>query len=510
MARLSSRALSGWHPLVLVPLALAAWVYHPITRVFFFADDFVHLAEVVNEKTLVFLLRPFGGQAFLTRNLAYLGLYQLFGVDPVPRQWIALLTHLLNVWLLFGVLRTLTASAALACFGAAVWGMSPLAVGSLGWYAAFGHVLVGTTLLLVLRGVTRTAAAGGPIAPATAAAWYALLLVGSTCYGPGTGIALVFPATLVLLLPAAWWQRGVRLLFVSLPLATLALYFGLRHLYTLIGQLPIEELLQQQAALGGFEKIPVLFWRLLEYSAAGTLLGFFLPATYPTPAAWIAVAALAAGVVVILWRGTWEARRAALGMLVLWAGVYLMIAAGRANLYALLKISPEAAATAGRYHYAGTIPIVLLFCLGLQHVGRLPGLRAVPRWLALALGLGVLVYGRHQSGFRIDERPSCHDYFLYMRQQIADTIAAAPRGATVYLENGTTPAYVLGPAIPDRLFPGRAAVFLLTVPSARLDGREVRFVERDPEVLAWYRDRERVGTPLGRLLVAPEDAPDRR
>jgi hypothetical protein len=311
------------------------------------------------------------------------------------------------------------------------------------------------------------------------------------------------------LLPAAWWQRGVRLLFVSLPLATLALYFGLRHAYTLIGQLPMEEVFQQQAALGGFGKIPALFWHLLDYSAAGTLLGFFLPATYPSSAAWMAVAALAAGVVLTLWRGTWEARRAALAMLMLWAGVYLLIAAGRANIYSLLKISPEAAAMSDRYHYAGTIPIVVLLCLGLQHVGRLLGRRAVPPpWLALTLGLGLLVYGRERSGFRIDEHRACHDYFLYMQREIADAVAAAPSGATVYLENGTTPPYMLGPVIPDRLFPGRAAVFLLTSPSARLDDREVRFVERDREVLAWYRDRERAGTPLARLLVAPEDARD--
>ena len=192
-------------------------------------------------------------------------------------------------------------------------------------------------------------------------------------------------------------------------------------------------------------------------------------------------------------------------MVVLWGGVYLMISAGRAHMYSMLHVPAAAAATVGRYHYAGTIPLVVVVCLALRQVGRLPGLRAVPRGLAVVVGLAVLLYGRRHAGFRIDERPFAHDYFLYTQQDLASTIAAAPQGATLYLENQKTPVYVLGPSIPNRLVPGRAAVFLLTESSLKLDGREVRFVERDPEVLAWYR--ERPDTPLGRLLVAPEETP---
>lgn len=505
MARRPS-VLPELHPLVLLPLAVSARVYYPITRTFFFADDFVHLTDLVNESPLVFLLKPFGGNAFLVRNLVFLGSYHLFGVDPVAFQWTVFLTHLLNVALLFGLLREMTASAWLACLGAAVWGMSPLAVETLSWYAAFGHVLVGTALLLVLRSVMRIANHGGPIPTRAAVAWCVLLLVGSTCYGPGMGAALVFPVALVLLLPAAWRQRGVRLAFLALPLATLALYYGLRYLYTLVGQLSMEEAVHQKAALSGFENIPLQWAHLLDYSAAGTVLGFFLPATYPNPAAWIAVAALAAGLGLLLWRGNARTRRLALAMVVLWAGVYLMIAAGRAHLYAMLHVTATDAAMVGRYHYAGTIPLIVGCCLVLRQVGRLPGVRAVPRGLAVVIGLAlVLHYGRRHAGFRIDERQSAHDYFLYTQQDIARAIAAAPREATLYLENKKSPVKILGPSLPNRLFPGRAAVFLLTEPSMPLDGREVRFIERDPELLAWYRQRP--DTPLARLLVAPEEMP---
>ena len=60
---------------------------------------------------------------------------------------------------------------------------------------------------------------------------------------------------------------------------------------------------------------------------------------------------------------------------------------------------------------------------------------------------------------------------------------------------------------PGRLVPGRAAMFVLTHPSGRLDGGEVRFIERAAEVRDWYLKLP--GSPLGQLLVAPEDAPAR-
>jgi hypothetical protein len=506
MIRRAPAALPELHPLVLVPLALSGWIYYPITRAFFFADDFVHLVDLENERTLAFLLKPFGGNAFLFRNLVFLASYHLFGVDPVAFQRTVLITHLLNVALFFGLLRAMTGSVWLACLGAAVWGMSPLAVDSLDWYSAFGHVLVGTAMLLVLRSVIRLDVAGDRISVRTAVAWFVLLLVGSACYGPGIGAALVFPGVLILLLPAVWRQPGLRLAFLALPVVTLAFYFGQQYLYRQIGTLSIEEEVHQQAALSGFGAIPLFWTHLLSYSAAGTILGFFMPKPYPSPASRIAVSALAAGTGFLLWRGAARTRRYALGMAALWAGVYLMIAIGRGHIYALMNVPAATAAAVGRYHYAGTIPLAALVCLVLREVGHLPVLRAVPRSVAVVLSLALVLEGRQASGFRIDTRPYVHDYFLYTKQDLATQIAAAPRETPLYLENSKTPWPVLGVAIPERLVPGRAAVFLLTRSASKLDDRDVRFIERDPDVLDWYRD-EHPDTPLARLLVAPEEAP---
>lgn len=107
----------------------------------------------------------------------------------------------------------------------------------------------------------------------------------------------------------------------------------------------------------------------------------------------------------------------------------------------------------GRCHYAATIPVVVLLCMMLQQAGRFRGLRGVPRGLASVLGLGLLVYGYRHAGFQIDERQASHNYFLYT-QEIVDAAARTPDGSTVYLENQTSPPYVLGPMTPTGSFPG--------------------------------------------------------
>ena len=82
--------------------------------------------------------------------------------------------------------------------------------------------------------------------------------------------------------------------------------------------------------------MPAIFGHLVAYAVAGTTLGLFFPAVYPSPASWVAVAAFAAGTAYLLWQGDWSQRRTALAMAALGLGVYFLIAAGRSGLYAIL------------------------------------------------------------------------------------------------------------------------------------------------------------------------------
>src|SRR5262249_52346409 len=96
--------------LTLFPIAIATVVYLPILRVYFFADDFACLASLRDGNLLYFLIRPFGGHTSLVRNAVFAISYWAFGLQPMLYYATVLVTHAVNVWLLFRVLRNLTTS----------------------------------------------------------------------------------------------------------------------------------------------------------------------------------------------------------------------------------------------------------------------------------------------------------------------------------------------------------------------------------------------------------------
>jgi hypothetical protein len=189
-------------------------------------------------------------------------------------------------------------------------------------------------------------------------------------------------------------------------------------------------------------------------------------------------------------------------MAILAASIYLLIALGRSGMYAMFSISPADAAKVARYHYVGALPIAVLLCLILREAGRLPVVRAIPGPVLLACGLGVVILGIHKVGVTVQEYRWTPEYVQHTAETIAAEARTRPPGTLVYLENQSTPANILGPAIPDFLFPGRAAIFVLLNDSDSFEGRTVRFIERDPEVAAFYAVRP--SSRLSRLLVDPQ------
>jgi hypothetical protein len=487
-----------------LPVALAAWIYFPITRAYFYADDFTNLVSIVNDGFLPFVLRPFGGHNLLVRNLAFYGSFRLFGLRADLFFWTVLLTYLLDVWLLFRILRNLTGSLTLACFGAILWGTSPVNDGTLAWYSVYGQVLATTILLLVLERVTAWARAGGAVDGRRAAVWYGLLLLGTVCFGVGVGVALVFPAVLFLLLPQTWRQPRIRAAYLALPLVTIAIYFAFRRLYPLVWQLPPEEAYMAH----GFPQLhdlAAMTRELLIVSITAALGSFavFSRGLLPPAAPGVILPLFAAGVVVLLWRGDSASRRAGAAMLLLALGVYFVIASGRAQLVGLAG-GVAASAAQRRYHFVGAIPIVILACLALQQVGRLGPLRRLPRVLLLVMALGLWTWAFRRAAFVVHDNAPARGEFQAAVRAIAVAVEARPPGTTVYIDTGQPTNRMLGMVMQKRDFPGRAAVFLLTQPGDEMDGRRVRFVERDPAVRAWYAARAE--SRLARLLVDPQAA----
>src|SRR5262249_19615539 len=179
-----------------------------------------------------------------------------------------------------------------------------------------------------------------------------------------------------------------------------------------------------------------------------------------------------------------------------------MIAVGRASYYVLFHIAPASLATWARYHYAGTIPIVVLLCLVVEQAARLSHRAATVRAFALVAATVVGVVGFARSGFAIDDHQDARTSVATALAQIRANVATQPPGTTVYLDNGVLPITLRGPMIDHAMLPGRAALFVLVAPSGVLDDRRVRFVDPDPRVFD-YPDR---APKLGALLVPRAEA----
>jgi hypothetical protein len=487
----------------LVPVLLAACIYFPITRSFFYADDFVCLLSIRNDGFLRFVLRPFAGHDLVVRNLVFYASAWLFGLRAEFFYWTMLLTHLLNVWLLFRVLRNLTASDPLACVGAALWGTSPVLLGTLGWYSVYGQVLVVSALLVVLERVTRLARTRDAPGARAAGGWYVLLLLGSACFGTGLGVALAFPAVLFLLLPAAWRRRGIRAAFLTLPLTTIALYLGDRSLHARLEPVLIRELIAENISLARILGARHMVPGLLAEGIDTSLRSFFVSSSQPP--GWgrtVTIVLFATCLLLLLWRGDMRTRRVVLGMAILCLAAYIPIAIGRYGF-----VDPRAAQP--RYHYVGSLPIVVLGCLILAHLARVWPLRPAPLVGLLVTTLALGAYGWARSDFRIDDHGACRAYLSRVLQGLDVEVESRPSGSTAFLENGKPSAALLGPVmVTDALaFPGRAAAFVLTHDTDELAGRRLRFIERDPTVVEWYAKFPE--TPLARLLVPPDAVPGR-
>ena len=236
---MNDRLRTEW-VLLLPPLVVSAVMFYPITRNYFYYDDFMNLYQIANHRFLQYWVTPNGGHIHLTRNLIFYVTSRLFGTHPEPYYWTAFLTHLVNVWLLFRVIHVLTHSPRLACFGATLFGISPFNEGTLGWYAVYGHALAGTVLLVILYQAVRAAAAARPPSRRTRWLWYALALMGATSFGTGVGIAMVLPFVLLLLLHPTGRLTSLRLPpLISLVVVVPALYFVVMWAYETLSKTPL-------------------------------------------------------------------------------------------------------------------------------------------------------------------------------------------------------------------------------------------------------------------------------
>jgi hypothetical protein len=234
----------------------------------------------------------------------------------------------------------------------------------------------------------------------------------------------------------------------------------------------------------------------MAYGIMSLCLSFaFQPDYYSDPASYAVVGALVLCAVLLARRASPDMRRALAASALLAVACYGIIVAGRVVFFA--SYSSATLAMQPRYHYAGLLPLTLVLCLLLAQIGSLLRLPAWAGSALVLLWLALLTAAYVRSDFAIDHHAEAKTQTERVLGVIRARIAARPPGSEVFIENRGFAAFPGG--VPRPLFPGWASVFVIYYPDEVVDGRRVRFVDRDLGVIvASARGRRSKG-----LLVLP-------
>lgn len=494
--RVAGRAAGAVWPMVF-PLALAAVVFWPITGNYFYGDDLLAVYEAIHKPLLGFLFEPYGGHVMATRNALYLLLYHAFGPAPGVYYLVVLLTHLVNVALLFLVVRELAGSR-LACFSAALWGSAPINQAALGWYQAYGVVLAVTAQLWVLHRLVRIRRTGR-LSRLEVAGWGLALLGASTCFGTGLAITMAMPGVAWLLLPAAGARRRATLGLAAIAALIAVGYLGLQRLIAhLYPELVPFNLLS--IALGAWRQVLEIAGLMAMHGVAVLLLGPFSHAVAAGGASeWALAAAFLVAAGGALAVASADGRRLMLACLLPFAIGYLAIGSGRVLFWPSLGMRLVAQ---GHYHYTAPVTIAVLVALMLGELARRWPPSAAAARAALWLWFATFAALQLTVAPPVDHHDRERKFAERTLAGIAILAASQPPGADVFIENRPYPG--VGPFVIQnpQTFPGIAGLFAVYHPDQRLDGRRVFFVEANPDVREHLRER-----PFAAMLAAPGAVP---
>ena len=482
---------------MLVPLLFSALVYAPIVFNSFFSDDFYHLYDLVNSSFLQFLFRTHGGHIYVFRNLVFYVCYLLFRTQPLPYYALAFATHLLNVFLVYRVIRSSGGGARAAVFGATLWGILPADEGAIGWYSVYGHALATTFTLSVLLRVSEIAAGAVPLR-FEAMLWVAALALGATCFGVGLGLAATMPIAAFLFLPRSAFRRRAVLALAALAAFLPVLYRSVEIADAALHGETVEHSGTLLTALQVWQPHVTMFGHLLLYAASSLAFGaFYRPRSFPGTIDFLAAAAIGLLCAARFAFASPMARRREAACALIGLCAYATIAAGRGMFFGLS--SEMSTAAAPRFHYAAPCLIAIALALLLDGWPRFAGPRV--KTACLVAWLALMLRG-HWIGSGIDHHDKDR---LESREVLAriESAVDAARADEVYVENHNFLS--IGPFLfgARALFPGWGALFAVYYPDGFLKGKRVRFVERDPQVLAARRE----GRISARLFVAPDEMP---
>ncbi len=510
----------SWAP-GLLAAGLSLRVYAQVVDHGFHFDEWMHFFNLVNYGVLELLTTSHGGHLLWFSNLVYWPGFHLFGIEPAPYHLLALLTHLANVVLLQRVVWGFTERPVLSGVTAALWGCAPVMGGSVGWFAVYGQLLATHLLLWILLDLARAARTREAISGRIQLRWAALLVAIGGCFGFGLAIGGAFFLAAGLMLYGSPSRAVVVRRFAGLLVVLPLLYAATHGIQSqLSGRIPlygVEHAIQFRevppTALAWVQGL-LLLWGYLGYGLSTVLLGplLFVDTSVvragPLAGMPTASALVIANRVFLAWlvflgialrRADRETRQRALGLLLLGAACYAVLAlwntaSGRILTEGILQPHMQ---VLPRYHYLPPLFFVLatacllpsLLPLGLRTRRVLAGIAVVGvAWSTLPSPAAVATLQHGTPGATVLEA-------------IREKISNAPPHRSIFFRNAPIP---LAFPINNAHLPGWAALYTIAWPENTVDGRRVYFIEENKPLIRYLRRTPE--SRIAKLLVSPEEA----
>ena len=471
-------------------LAFSAVVYFPVTRNYFYLDDFLNLYRIANGPPIEYLLAPHGGHMLIVRNAVFWATDKLCGPNPTFFYCTSFATHILNVYLLFRLLRLFGIDVPLASLGTALWGASPFNEGTLGWYSAFGQILVVTISLAILMHIQLLIVRGRIPNARIEWLWTGLALLGAMSFGTGIVFGLLLPVVLLLLFPNhySWRRPPLMRLVILIPV----IYYGTHLLYMRMTEVDVIIRPPWGAMLANLIGLAGLSLNLACIGVSSLLLGYWFLPLASVAAVWYAIGTVfGVSVAVVVSRAPKTTQRwiCACGIIIL--GCYGLIAVARAFI---IRWSSLGSADYARWHYFTQLLLAVVLCLALTRAMTRLGKPLIG--VLVGIWYAVAVVGYVSIAPNIDNHEDSRQLTQEALGRIRAAIHSAPASAPIVIPNGGFRPMML---VTRASFPGLAGVFVIFYPSNSTDGRRIFFVERDPAVIQSMSRGERTST----LFVTP-------
>src|SRR5262245_12409239 len=481
----------------LIAAAVSVGVYRKVLDAYFWNDDFVWMYMLRDMPLSEVLFTPEGGHSCVARNAVFALVQALAGIDPRPYFATVLVTHAVNVMLLCRLIWLLSGSAGLAGLGALAWGICPTASETLAWYSVYGQIAALTCLLCAFCHLAARTTRADVLAPRDLVIVGAWLALASLFFGTAIAVTLVLPVVVVLLFPdmRATPRRMRSVLAVSG--VVLALYGTLQVSGMWMYAAPAVHVDALRWLAHGTDLAFYSFVHLIRVGFTSLVLGpWSSPAGGADLTSWATLLGVAIALLAAIRVASAKAGAQVLAFTLLGLARYGLLAFSRWPMAGFFHTASADIGATLRYHYTAQAFLVVAFCTVLEvltaslHVGAQAVL--VAGWA------GFLLAGQLVHGTSFDRHKASRSEVTGAMAKLRERVAAAPPGDTVYVDNQPLAAFGWMPNIPVPL-PGLAALLVIVSPSDEIDGRQIRFVERDPAVYRRFSSRR--GSRLAGLLV---------